>query len=380
MIKSYQKLTKGILMVFRMVISILGDRRLGDKIQRDIKGFGLAGLLAATGLIGCQPQADNKSEVDSSLESSPITDSSDSDVSIADEQTQANTSLAKPKIQPTLDKIRDSGEIVLGHRDASIPFSYIATDPTQPVGYAIDLQRTIVEAIKKELDMPNLKVTYRLTTSQNRIEELQDGSIDLSCDSTSNKPERQKQVDFSVGFFVTKARILTHADAEIANFKDLKGKKVVTTDGTSSQDYLQAMYGKKDSNINLSVAPDHQEAFLMLENHRVDAMVLDDALLLSKKADARHPDDWKIVGDSRVSEIYGCLLRKNDGDFKAVVDNALKAEYATGNIEALYDKWFMQPIPPKNLNLNFPMSDDLKTLIDNPHDKAGVMNRPETVE
>ena len=380
MIKSYQKLTKGILMVFRMVISILGDRRLGDKIQRDIKGFGLAGLLAATGLVGCQPQADDKSEVDSSLESSPITDSSDSDVSIADEQTQANTSLATPKIQPTLDKIRDSGEIVLGHRDASIPFSYIATDPTQPVGYAIDLQRTIVGAIKKELDMPNLKVTYRLTTSQNRIEEVQDGSIDLSCDSTSNKPERQKQVDFSVGFFVTKARILTHADAEIANFKDLKGKKVVTTDGTSSQDYLQAMYGKKDSNINLSVAPDHQEAFLMLENNRVDAMVLDDVLLLSKKADARHPDDWKIVGDSRVSEIYGCLLRKNDGDFKAVVDNALKAEYATGNIEALYDKWFMQPIPPKNLNLNFPMSDDLKTLIDYPHDKAGVMNRPETVE
>ena len=228
--------------------------------------------------------------------------------------------------------------------------------------------------------MPNLKVTYRLTTSQNRIEEVQDGSVDLLCDSTSNKPERQKQVDFSVGFFVTKARILTHADADIANFKDLKGKKVVTTDGTSSQDYLQAMYGKKDSNINLSVAPDHQEAFLMLENNRVDAMVLDDALLLSKKADARHPDDWKIVGDSRVSEIYGCLLRKNDGDFKAVVDNALKAEYATGNIEALYDKWFMQPIPPKNLNLNFPMSDDLKTLIDYPHDKAGVMNRPETVE
>ncbi len=380
MIKSYQKLTKGILMVFRRVISILGDRILGDKIQRDIKGFGLAGLLAATGLVGCQPQADDKSEVDSSLESSPITDSSDSDVSIADEQTQANTSLATPKIQPTLDKIRDSGEIVLGHRDASIPFSYIATDPTQPVGYAIDLQRTIVEAIKKELDMPNLKVTYRLTTSQNRIEELQDGSVDLSCDSTSNKPERQKQVDFSVGFFVTKARILTHADAEIANFKDLKGKKVVTTDGTSSQDYLQAMYGKKDSNINLSVAPDHQEAFLMLENNRVDAMVLDDVLLLSKKANARHPDDWKIVGDSRVSEIYGCLLRQGDGDFKAVVDNALKAEYATGNIEALYDKWFMQPIPPKNLNLNFPMSDDLKTLIDNPHDKAGVMNRPETVE
>lgn len=271
--------------------------------------------------------------------------------------------------QGTLDKIKQSGTIVLAHRDSSIPFSYIADDPNQPVGYAHDLQLKVVEALKEKLQMPDLKVRYNLVTSQTRIPLVQNGTVDLECGSTTNNEERAQQVDFSVGFFEIGTRLLTATDSGINGFDDLAGKTLVTTAGTTSERYIRQFNDEKQLNINIISAKDHGESFLMLENGRAQAFMMDDVLLAGEKAKSKNPDKWYIVGEPQSFEIYGCMVRKGDGEFKAVVDDTLKAVYASGEINSIYDKWFMQPIPPKNINMAFTMSDSLKNLLANPTDQ-----------
>ena len=268
----------------------------------------------------------------------------------------------------TLDKIKSSGEIVLAHRDSSVPFSYIADTPNQPVGYAHDLQMKVVEAVKTKLNKPDLKVRYVLVTSQNRIPSIANGTADLECGSTTNNKERQQQVAFSTGFFKVGSRLLTATNSGVAEFKDLKGKKLVTTAGTTSERYIKAH--KEELGIGEIIsAKDHAESFLMLESGRAAAFMMDDILLAGEKSKAKEPAKWHIVGTAPIHEIYGCMMRKGDADFKQVVDDAIKATYASGEINTMYKKWFESPIPPKNVNLNFPMSDDIKTLIATPHDK-----------
>ena len=268
----------------------------------------------------------------------------------------------------TLDKIKSSGEIVLAHRDSSVPFSYIADTPNQPVGYAHDLQMKVVEAVKTKLNKPDLKVRYVLVTSQNRIPSIANGTADLECGSTTNNKERQQQVAFSTGFFKVGSRLLTATNSGVAEFKDLKGKKLVTTAGTTSERYIKAH--KEELGIGEIIsAKDHAESFLMLESGRAAAFMMDDILLAGEKSKAKEPAKWHIVGTAPIHEIYGCMIRKGDADFKQVVDDAIKATYASGEINTMYKKWFESPIPPKNVNLNFPMSDDIKTLIATPHDK-----------
>jgi glutamate/aspartate transport system substrate-binding protein len=268
----------------------------------------------------------------------------------------------------TLDKIKSSGEIVLAHRDSSVPFSYIADTPNQPVGYAHDLQMKVVEAVKTKLNKPDLKVRYVLVTSQNRIPSIANGTADLECGSTTNNKERQQQVAFSTGFFKVGSRLLTATNSGVAEFKDLKGKKLVTTAGTTSERYIKAH--KEELGIGEIIsAKDHAESFLMLESGRASAFMMDDILLAGEKSKAKEPAKWHIVGTAPIHEIYGCMMRKGDADFKQVVDDAIKATYASGEINTMYKKWFESPIPPKNVNLNFPMSDDIKTLIATPHDK-----------
>ncbi|WP_296130479.1 glutamate/aspartate ABC transporter substrate-binding protein [Pseudomonas sp. Ga0074129] len=270
----------------------------------------------------------------------------------------------------TLKKIKDSGTITLGHRDASIPFSYFGDNPQQPVGYSHDLQLKVVEAIKQELGMPDLKVRYNLVTSQTRIPLVQNGTVDLECGSTTNNIERQRQVDFSVGIFEVGTRLLTKKTSGVSDFPDLKGKNVVTTAGTTSERLLKIMNAEKQMGMNIISAKDHGESFLMLESGRALAFMMDDALLYGEMAKAKQPADWVVVGEPQSFEIYGCMMRKGDEGFKQVVDKAISATFASGEVNAIYDKWFMQPIPPKNLNLNFPMSDELKKLIANPTDKS----------
>ena len=268
----------------------------------------------------------------------------------------------------TLDKIKSSGEIVLAHRDSSVPFSYIADTPNQPVGYAHDLQMKVVEAVKTKLNKPDLKVRYVLVTSQNRIPSIANGTADLECGSTTNNKERQQQVAFSTGFFKVGSRLLTATNSGVADFKDLKGKKLVTTAGTTSERYIKAH--KEELGIGEIIsAKDHAESFLMLESGRASAFMMDDILLAGEKSKAKEPAKWHIVGTAPIHEIYGCMMRKGDADFKQVVDDAIKATYASGEINTMYKKWFESPIPPKNVNLNFPMSDDIKALIATPHDK-----------
>lgn len=272
--------------------------------------------------------------------------------------------------QSTLDKIKQSGTIVLAHRDSSIPFSYIADDPNQPVGYAHDLQLKVVEALKNQLQMPDLKVRYNLVTSQTRIPLIQNGTVDLECGSTTNNTERQQQVDFSVGFFEIGTRLLTATDSGINDFADLNGKTLVTTAGTTSERYIKQYNDEKKAGINIVSAKDHGESFLMLESGRADAFMMDDVLLAGERAKSKEPAKWHIVGEPQSFEIYGCMVRKGDADFKKIVDDTLTSVYASGEINGIYDKWFTQPIPPKNVNMDFAMSDNLKKLLANPHDKA----------
>ena len=282
----------------------------------------------------------------------------------------ASAFAAPAMAEGTLDKIKSSGTIVLGHRDASIPFSYIADNPGQPVGYSHDLQLKVVAAIKKQLKMPNLQVKYNLVTSQTRIPLVQNGTVDLECGSTTNNPERQQQVAFSVGIFEIGTRLLTAKTSGIKDFPQLKGKNVVTTAGTTSERLLKAMNADKQMGMNIISAKDHGESFLMLESGRAVAFMMDDALLYGEMAKAKNPANWVVTGKPQSFEIYGCMMRKEDPAFKKVVDDAITAVYKSGEINKIYKTWFLSPVPPKGLNLNFPMSTQLKTLIAKPTDKA----------
>ncbi|MGP4716066.1 glutamate/aspartate ABC transporter substrate-binding protein [Psychrobacter sp. T6-6] len=282
----------------------------------------------------------------------------------------ADDATATETMNGTLQKIKDSGTIVVGHRDSSIPFSYIADDPNQPIGYAHDLEMKVVEAVKQKLNMPDLNIRYNLVTSQTRIPLVQNGTVDFECGSTTNNEERQKQVAFSNGFFEIGTRLLTKKDSGIQDFEDLKGQTLVTTAGTTSERYIRQYNDDNQMDTNIISAKDHGEAFLMLENGRADAFMMDDVLLAGEQAKAKNPDEWVIVGEPQSFEIYGCMMRKDDPEFKAVVDEALTNVFSSGEINSIYDKWFLNPIPPKNVNLNFEMSDNLKALIANPHDSA----------
>jgi glutamate/aspartate transport system substrate-binding protein len=281
-----------------------------------------------------------------------------------------STSSLAQELSGTLKKIQETGFITLGHRDSSIPFSYYGGVDRQPVGYSHDLQLKVVEALKKELNLPQLGIRYTLITSQTRIPLVQNGTVDLECGSTTNNLERQRQVDFSLGIFEVGTRLLSRKNSAINGFADLQGKNVVTTAGTTSERLLKAMNAEKKMGMRVISAKDHGEAFLMLESNRAVAFMMDDALLAGEMAKARNPDDWHVVGEPQSFEIYACMLRKDDAGFKKVVDKAIADTFASGEINAIYRKWFQQPIPPKNLNLNFPMSEQLKTLIAAPTDKS----------
>ena len=281
-----------------------------------------------------------------------------------------STPVFAAELTGTLKKIKDSGTITLGHRDSSIPFSYIADASGKPVGYSHDVQMAIVDGLKKQLDMPDLKVKYNLVTSQTRIPLVQNGTVDVECGSTTNNVERQQQVDFSVGIFEIGTRLLSKKNSPYKDFADLKGKNVVTTAGTTSERILKSMNADKQMGMNVISAKDHGEAFNMLESGRAVAFMMDDALLAGEMAKAKKPTDWAVTGTPQSFEIYGCMVRKGDPDFKKAVDDAIVAYYKSGEINKTYDKWFQSPIPPKGLNLMFPMSDELKALIANPTDKA----------
>lgn len=269
----------------------------------------------------------------------------------------------------TLQKIKASGVMTLGVRESSVPFSY-NLGGVRTVGYSQDIALRIVEAVKAELKLTKLDVREVPITSQNRIPLLQNGTIDLECGSTTNNTERQKQVAFSNSIFVIGTRLLTKKDSGVKDFPDLKGKTVVTTAGTTSERLIRAMNDEKKLDMNIVSAKDHGQSFLMLQSGRAVAFMMDDALLYGERAKARDPGEWGVVGTPQSREAYGCMLRKDDPAFKKIVDATIAKLYKSGEIMDFYNKWFLQPVPPRGLNLGFALSEDMKALIKNPNDKA----------
>jgi glutamate/aspartate transport system substrate-binding protein len=269
----------------------------------------------------------------------------------------------------TLKKIKDTGAITIGHRDASIPFSYY-DDQQKPVGYAIDLCLRIVDAVKKELKMPDLKLNYQLVTSANRIPLMANGTIDLECGSTTNNLERQKQVWFTITHFVTANRWVAKKSSNAKTLNDLKGKTIVSTAGTTNIKQITEINTAQNLGMNIISANGHPEAFQMVETGRAVAFVMDDILLYSLAAQSRSPADYEISKDALSVEPYGIMLRKDDAAFKKVVDAAMVDTYKSGAINAIYDKWFLKPVPPRGLTLNVPMSDQFKKVVANPTDSG----------
>ena len=265
----------------------------------------------------------------------------------------------------TLQKIRSSGSITIGHRDASIPFSYY-DDKQQVVGYAVDLCNRIVDAVKADLKMPKIETKYQLVTSANRIPLMANGTIDLECGSTTNNLERQKQVWFTITHFVTANRWVSKKSAKLHKLADLKGKTIVSTAGTTNIKQITEINAAQNLGMNIISANGHPEAFQMVETGRAVAFVMDDILLYSLAAQSRSPKDYEISPEALSVEPYGIMLRKDDTEFKKVVDAAMTQIYKSGEINKIYAKWFEQPIPPKNINLAIPMSPQFKKVVANP--------------
>src|SRR5580698_6470756 len=244
----------------------------------------------------------------------------------------------------TLKKSKDTGVISLGHRESSIPFSYY-DDKQNVIGYSYEFQMKVVDAVKQKLNLPNLKVKFTPVTSQNRIPLVQNGTVDIECGSTTNNLERQQQAAFSNTIFVIGTRLMTRKDSGIKDFADLKGKTVVTTAGTTSERLLRKMKQDKRLGMNIISAKDHGDSFLTLSTGRAVAFMMDDALLAGERAKSNKPDDFVIVGTPQSRESYGCMMRRDDAEFKKVADDAIAKVQTSGEADAIYKKWFLTPIP-----------------------------------
>jgi glutamate/aspartate transport system substrate-binding protein len=279
-----------------------------------------------------------------------------------------NGSVIAAELTGTLAKIKRDGVVVVGHRESSVPFSYY--DKQQNIiGYSQDYSNLIIEAIKNELGMPDLKVKYLPVTSQNRIPLLQNGSYDFECGSTTNLTSRQEQVAFSNTIFITSSRLLVKENSGIKDIDDVKGKNVVVTAGTITEVALNKLNSEKNLGIRIITPKDHGDAFRTLESGRAAAFLLDDALLAGERSRAKKPEQWIIVGSPITNDAYGCMLRKDDPQLKTLMDKTIAEAQTSGAAEQSYNRWFKQPIPPKNLNLNFDLSPEMKALFASPNDK-----------
>jgi glutamate/aspartate transport system substrate-binding protein len=286
----------------------------------------------------------------------------------------AEDAWAAPELSGTLKKIKESGSLTLAVRDASSPFSFL-DDKQQYAGYSIDLCMKIVDALKSELRMPNLRVNMTSVTSQTRIPLMANGTVDLDCGSTSNTVERQKRVGFLVTTFLTGTRLLVKKSSNIKSYKDLKGKTVVVTNGTTNERVIKELDARENLGMNFIQGKEHSESFLNVESGHAVAFPMDSVLLYAFRANAKNPAEYDVVGDFLSDDPYAIMVRKDDPAFRQMANNAVIALMRSGEIKAIYRKWFESPIPPKGVNLNMPMSDALKELIQSPSDKgAGACN------
>jgi glutamate/aspartate transport system substrate-binding protein len=279
-------------------------------------------------------------------------------------------SAAGGELTGALKKIQDSGTLTIGYRDRTIPFSYL-DEQKHIVGYSYDIAVKIADAIKRELKLPRLEIRPVPITVQNRFAMVQNGIVDMECTSTTNNAERRKQLAFSNTIFVITTRLMVRKGTRISDFSDLAGKTVVVPALTTSEEILRKLNTEKKLGINIVSTIDRSvSALSMMQAGQADAYMHDDAILYGQIANAWHPEDWAVVGTPQSHEAYGCMMRKDDPEFKKVVDGAIAQLMLSGEAEVLYRKWFQSPIPPNGVNLNFPMSDAMRNLYRHPNDKS----------
>ena len=271
----------------------------------------------------------------------------------------------------TLKSIADTGKITVAYRESSVPFSYLAGSGG-PVGFAVEITNAIVDAVKKQLNKPGLKVDMQAVTSQNRIPLLQNGTIDIECGSTTNNSARGKDVQFAINHFYTGTRLLVKKNSGIKNWADLAKKKVSSTTGTTNAQVIRKY--SKDNNLDFDIVlgKDHDDSMLLVDAGRAEAFAMDDILLFGLKNNARNPADWDVVGDALQVEPYACMMRKDDPQFQKLVNGVIGGMMKSGEFERLYTKWFMSPIPPKGQVIGLPMSQELKDNLTAQSDKPAM--------
>ena len=275
---------------------------------------------------------------------------------------------ASAQASDTLAKIKSKGEITLGTRDSSGALAYTIGDGKY-VGFHTEMAETISADMQKQLGLPKLTVNKQLVTSQNRIPLVVNGTVDLECGSTTNNATRQKDVAFAVTTYVEEVRIAVKADSGINSIKDLNGKNVATTTGTTSVQTLRKNERATGVDFKEVMGKDHADSFLLLESGRADAFVMDGQILAGNISKSKNPAGFKIVGEVLSVEPIACMLRKDDPAFLKAVDDSIKRQIADGSLAKLYDKWFMQPIPPTNTKVGLPLSEATKAAWASPNNK-----------
>ena len=267
---------------------------------------------------------------------------------------------APREIGGTLRRVKETGRLALGYRETSIPFSYVNRSG-DPIGYSIDLCNEILDEVSKELGGVEIAVAYKKVTSETRIPAVRSGEIDLECGSTTSNFERQKQVAFSPIFFVAGTKLLVRRDSGISSYRDLKGKTVVVTAGTTNEAAIRTLSEKQKLDINVAVGKDHADSFAMLEAGKADAFATDDVLLYGLVATTKTGDRYQIVGDFLSYDPYGLMYRKGDPDFAAIVDRTFSRLAASRELVQLYNRWFQKRLPTGE-RLDLPISPQLEEI------------------
>jgi glutamate/aspartate transport system substrate-binding protein len=280
----------------------------------------------------------------------------------------AAAATAQAQTADTLKKIKDTGSVTMGVRESSGSLSYTLGDGKY-VGYHVDVCTQVLADIQKQLGLAKLETKYQPVTSQNRIPLVQNGTVDIECGSTTNNAARQKDVAFAVTTFVEEVRIAVKADSGITSIAQLNGKKVATTTGTTSVQLLRKHERAASVNFEEVFGKDHADSFLLLESGRADAFVMDGQILAGNIARAKNPADFKIVGEVLSTEPIAIMMRKDDPAFKKAVDDSIKGMMTRGDLAKMWDKWFMQPIPPSNTKVGLPVNENTKTAWATPNDK-----------
>lgn len=266
-----------------------------------------------------------------------------------------------------IDKIKSSGEIALGYRDTAIPFSYL-DDHQKPIGYSMDICHHVVDVLKKELNLPSLKTKLVPVNGATRIPLVANGTVDLSCGVATNNAQRQEQVSFAPTTFVTATRFTALKTSKLKDLSDFKDKIVVGASGSSNLRWLVQANKEQNLGMKITTAKDLSEAFFSVSTGRASAFFMDDVLLAGLVASSHNPSDWMISSKGYTIEPYGIIEPKGDEPFKTAVDNAVKGMMKDGTMVTLYNKWFTQPIPPANINLNWPIPPELKKAFEHPTD------------